>query len=289
LVRKRGAHLQAIMVMLLTEAAQLIFSIFAALADLITDGIVFSHLLRGDLKVSNEAYTAAYATLLCFAVVANVISVAYWIRNARLVQTHVRQLAPKSHPLAAKEAHRLVQQHEWELAQTHRTKVTLLLSLLSVIVQGAPGSANSVRASAKLTGRRAPPICRCRARARSVRALRARTCEIRQAYPFAAAGLPMSVVNCCLIFVEGSTDKTVRAPAIEFRAQVARWLSSQAIISPGGRIASGLSDAAWFQTERLEAPSPGEPTADRVASGSGIVGAQGRKGGARCVARRCYA
>jgi len=35
-------------------------------------------------------------------------------------------------------------------------------------------------------------------------------CEHRQAYPFAAADLPMSVVNCCLIFVEGSTDKTVR-------------------------------------------------------------------------------
>ena len=26
------------------------------------------------------------------------------------------------------------------------------------------------------------------------------------------ADLPMSVVNCCLIFVEGSTDKAVRAP-----------------------------------------------------------------------------
>jgi hypothetical protein len=26
------------------------------------------------------------------------------------------------------------------------------------------------------------------------------------------ADLPMSAVNCCLIFVEGSTDKTVRAP-----------------------------------------------------------------------------
>jgi hypothetical protein len=129
-------------VMLLTEAAQLVFSIFTALANLIADGIVFSHLLRGDLKVSTEAYTAAYATLLCFAVVATVISVAYRIRNARLVQTHVRQLAPQSHPLAAKEAHRQVQQHEWELAQTHRTKVTLLLSLLSVSVQGAPGSVN---------------------------------------------------------------------------------------------------------------------------------------------------
>jgi hypothetical protein len=141
LVRKSGAHLQAIMVMLLTEAAQLVFSIFTSLANLISDGIVFSHLWRGDLKVS-EAYSTAYATLLCFAVVATVISVAYRISNARLMQTHVRQLAPQSHTLAAKEAHRQVQQHKWELAQTHRTKVTLLLSLLSVIVQGAPGRQN---------------------------------------------------------------------------------------------------------------------------------------------------
>jgi hypothetical protein len=143
-VRKSGAHLQAIMVMLLTEAAQLVFSIFTSLANLISDGIVFSYLWRGDLKVSeavSEAYTTAYASLLCFAVVATVISVAYRISNARLMQTHVRQLAPQSHPLAAKEAHRQAQQHEWELAQTHRTKVTLLLSLLSVIMQGAPGSA----------------------------------------------------------------------------------------------------------------------------------------------------
>ncbi len=178
LVRKRGTHLQAIMVMLLTEAAQLVFSIFTALANLITDGIVFSHLLRGNLKVSTEAYMAAYATLLCFAVVATVISVAYRIRNARLVQANVRQLAPQSHPLAAKEAHRQVQQHKWELAQTYRTKVTLLLSLLSVIVQGAPGSEKLVRTSATLTGRRARacaclaspcvresssmPVCRCR-------------------------------------------------------------------------------------------------------------------------------
>jgi hypothetical protein len=161
LVRKRGAHLQAIMVMLLTEAAQLVFSIFTALANLITDGIVFSHLLRGDLRVSTQAYTAAYATLLSFAVVATVISVAYRITNARLVQAHVRQLAPQSHPLAAKEAHRHAQQHEWELAQTHRTKVTLLLSLLSVAVQGAPTSAKLVSASAKQTGRCALQICPC--------------------------------------------------------------------------------------------------------------------------------
>jgi hypothetical protein len=161
LVRKRGAHLQAIMIMVLTEAGQLVLSIFTALANLITDGIVFSQLLRGKLKAPTEAYTAAYATLLSFAVVATVVSLAYRITNARLVQTQVRQIAPQGHVLAAKEAHRQVQQHEWELAQTHRSKVTLLLSLLSVVVQGAPASAKLVSASARQTGRRALQICPC--------------------------------------------------------------------------------------------------------------------------------
>ena len=60
---------------------------------------------------------------------------------------------------ASSEVRRHLQQHEWELVQTYRTKVTLLLSLLGVVVQGAPASAKLVRASAKLTGRRALQIC----------------------------------------------------------------------------------------------------------------------------------
>jgi hypothetical protein len=59
-----------------------------------------------------------------------------------------------------------VQQHEWELAQTHRTKVTLLLSLLSVIVQGAPWHvavrACACRVSPRLRESARIPVCRCR-------------------------------------------------------------------------------------------------------------------------------
>jgi hypothetical protein len=56
----------------------------------------------------------------------------YRIRNARLVRTQLQQLAPQGQALTAKEAHRQAQQHNWELVQTHRTKVTLMLSLLSL-------------------------------------------------------------------------------------------------------------------------------------------------------------
>jgi hypothetical protein len=133
-LRKRYAHLQAILVMLLTEGGMLVLSICMALANLITDGIVFGCLLRGELKVSSEIYTAAYATILCFAVVTTALSLGYQIRSARLMRAQLRQLAPKGQ--AASEARRQAQQHEWELAQTHRTKVKLSLSLASVAAQG---------------------------------------------------------------------------------------------------------------------------------------------------------
>ena len=44
----------------------------------------------------------------------------------------------------------------------------------------------------------------------------ARVCSIKLARLLLTCGadLPMSVVNCCLIFVEGSTDKAVRAPRV---------------------------------------------------------------------------
>jgi hypothetical protein len=141
LVRRRHTHLQAILVMLLTEMGQLVLSLCTAIANLATDGIVFDSLLRGDLKVSSAIYMAAYATLLCFGVVSTALSMGYRIRNASLVQTQLRQLAPQGQAFAAKEAHRQAQQHNWELVQTHRTKVTLSLSLLSVAVQGIASSA----------------------------------------------------------------------------------------------------------------------------------------------------
>jgi ABC-type branched-subunit amino acid transport system substrate-binding protein len=145
LIRRRHAHLQAILVMLLTEMGMLVFSFCMAIANLVTDGIVFDSLLRGDLKVSSEIYMATYATLLCFGVVATALSMGYRIRNARLVRTQLQQLAPQGEALTAGEAHREAQRRHWELAQTHRTKVTLSLSLLSVAVQGARARAGLVR------------------------------------------------------------------------------------------------------------------------------------------------
>jgi hypothetical protein len=157
-VRKRRAHLHAILTMLLTEMGMLVFSICTAVANVITDGIVFGRLLRGDLRVSSEIYTAVYATILCFGVVATALSIGYRIQNARLMKTQLQQLAPQGKARVASEVRRQSQQHEWELVQTHRTKVTLSLSLTSIAAQGACASAKP-RASTR------PPrglqICRC--------------------------------------------------------------------------------------------------------------------------------
>jgi hypothetical protein len=182
LIRRRHAHVQAIFMMLLTETGMLVLSICMALGNLATDGIVCNSLLRGDLRVSSAIYTASYVVLLCFGVVVTVLSIGYRLRNARLMHAQLKQIAPQGPAaVATGEAQRQAQQSEWELVRTHRTKVTLSLSLASVAAQG-------VR------------CCRASPRAR-----------VHQARFPCPADLPMSVVNCCLIFVEGSTDKTVRA------------------------------------------------------------------------------
>jgi hypothetical protein len=128
------------MAMLLTEMGMLVLSICTAIANLVTDGIVFGRLLRGELTVSTALYTAAYATILCFGVVVIAVSLGYRIRNAILMKAQLQQLVPQGQKVAASSAsaaRRQLQQHEWELVQTHRTKVTLSLSLMTVAAQGA--------------------------------------------------------------------------------------------------------------------------------------------------------
>jgi hypothetical protein len=135
LVRRKRKQLQAVLTMLFTEAGQLVFSICMALANVITDGIVCSQMLRGELTVSSDVYKAAYVTILCFGVVATAVSILYRIRNARLVHAQLQQLAPQA--VASSEARRQSQEQNWELTQTHRTKVALTLSLMTVTAQGA--------------------------------------------------------------------------------------------------------------------------------------------------------
>ena len=119
--------------------SELVGSVCIGVADLITDGIACTRLLRGDFPVG-EKYETAYVTILCFGVVTTVLSVTYRLRNARLVRAHLRKLGEQGlqgrSVVRASASRRQAQQHEWELGQTHRTKVILSLALLSVAAQG---------------------------------------------------------------------------------------------------------------------------------------------------------
>jgi hypothetical protein len=106
-------------------------------ADLITDALVYARLASGQILVPNQGYQAAYVTILCFGVVSTGLSLAYRFRNARLMRAHVLELGKQEQKAHTSAARRQVQQHEYELAQTHRTKVIVSLVLLSVAVQGA--------------------------------------------------------------------------------------------------------------------------------------------------------
>ena len=111
-------------------------SLCIGVADILTDGITCARLLHGDVVAPNEGYKAAYVTFLCLGVLTTALSMAYRLRNAHQMQAHVRELGQQGPKVSASAAQRQAQQHEWELVQTHRSKVSQLLSLASVAAQG---------------------------------------------------------------------------------------------------------------------------------------------------------
>ncbi len=116
--------------------SELVGSIFIGLADVITDGITYARLSAGDIAVPNEGYKAAYTTVLCFGTVTTALSLGYRLRNARLMRANMLELGQQGRAVSVSEARRQAQQHEWELALTHRAKVVASLALLSVAAQG---------------------------------------------------------------------------------------------------------------------------------------------------------
>ncbi len=109
------------------------------IADVITDAFAFARIESGEVAVPNDGYKAAYAVIFCFGVVTTGMALAYRFRNARLMRAQVLELGKQNHQASdtGSAAQRQAQKHEWELAQTHRTKVIFSLELLSVVAQGA--------------------------------------------------------------------------------------------------------------------------------------------------------
>ena len=169
------------------QVSELVGSVCIGLADILTDGIACAQLLHGDVAVPNEGYKTAYVAVLCFAVVTTLLSIAYRFHNARLMRAHVLKLSEQQGRTAkSSTARRQAQQNEWELAQTHRTKIILSLALLSAAVQGSLPVASCIYG---------PSSCGATLRRDSIQ----QPC----------AGVPMSILNCFLIFIHGVNDKTV--------------------------------------------------------------------------------
>ncbi len=186
--------------------SELVGSVCLGLADLITDAITYARLRTGDVAVPSEGYKAAYAAVLSVGAVTTALSLLYRLRNAQIMRAQLREQGRAESTSVARQQ---AQQHEWELAQTHRTKVISMLALLSVATQGLPPlqAAQNARVSRGATMR-----------------------QDRGHGPGAAgvAGLPMSVINCCIVF---SSDKRADAMVRVFLGsdmpERSAWLSAE--------------------------------------------------------------
>jgi hypothetical protein len=169
--------------------SELVGSVCIGLADILTDGIACARLVHGDVAVPNEGYKTAYVSVLCFAVVTTVISMAYRFHNARAMRAHVLKLSEQQGGTAkSSAARRQAQQNEWELEQTHRTKIILSLALLSASVQGSMPAASCIYGPSSFGA-----------------TLR------RNSTQQSCAGVPMSILNGWLVFVNDEHDKMVRS------------------------------------------------------------------------------
>ena len=169
------------------------------LADLITDAVTYTRLRDGAIPVSTEGAKAAYVAILCFGAATTAVALAYRLHNVRLVRAHLHEFGRQGRKVTGSEARQQAQQHDWEMAQTHRTKVVLSLELLSVAAQGA-GCTAQLRRMDGCAVFTLPQYfghgCHC------------------------TAGLPMSSLNIYLIFVDKVQDQMVWMFAIEINCVI---------------------------------------------------------------------
>jgi hypothetical protein len=151
-------------------------------ADLLTDALAYARLQSGEIKVPNDAYRAVYAVELCFGVVTTVLSLGYRLRNARLMRAYVLEHGKQDQKASVSATRKQAQQHEWELARKHT----------------APRPSRRSRSSASSH------------KVRSMHEARVVLSVQREIGTAALAGLPMSIIYCCLIvFDDKATDRMV--------------------------------------------------------------------------------
>jgi hypothetical protein len=141
-LRRWRKRLQAILLMLFAEAAELIGALLMEFADWITDFLTCYRVLHGEIKVQHEEYKIVYAMCMVLGTFVMVISVVYRVRNARKVVKHLKRvLGPhqRGDCLASKGRQQLLA-FEWELMQTRRARVVLSLAVMTVVAEGTTTS-----------------------------------------------------------------------------------------------------------------------------------------------------
>jgi hypothetical protein len=141
-LRRWRKRLQAILLMLFSEAAELIGALLMEFADWITDFLTCYRVLHGEIKVQHEEYKIVYAMCMVLGTFVMVISVVYRVRNARKVVKHLKRvLGPhqRGDCLASKGRQQLLA-FEWELTQTRRARVVLSLAVMTVVAEGTTTS-----------------------------------------------------------------------------------------------------------------------------------------------------
>jgi hypothetical protein len=141
--------LRAVLLMLFTEVAELVGTFLFELADLISDAITCFRVLNGSITSPapcgaertpplGEGYKVAYATFMFFGSLGAVVSIAYRIRNARLVAAHVKDLvSQRALDAGSTESKTSMQKYQWERSQTYRSITISSLTLMSLAIEGA--------------------------------------------------------------------------------------------------------------------------------------------------------
>ncbi len=216
--------------------SELVGSVCLGVADLITDAITYARLRSGEVAVPNEGYKTAYAAVLSVGAVTTVLSLLYRLGNAHIMRAHLRKLGKQGRTENTSVARRQAQQHEWELAQTHRTKVISMLALLSVATQG------SLPLHAALN-------------ARVSRGAPTRQDRGQDPGAVAMAGIPMSIINCYIVFINNKrADEMVRTLSCAATCRKAPRGSALRCgdTSTGARFVARLGAPGGHQVDRCE-------------------------------------
>ena len=126
----------AILIMLLTEAAELAGSIGLELIGLGSNSIATYRAVRS--LTFQDGFRLAYLVLMSLSVLGSLTCIAHLLRNARAVRSHLREsvLVSENDAPSVSDAKQQFQRFSWELKQTYRNFVQQGLVLLSLFTQG---------------------------------------------------------------------------------------------------------------------------------------------------------